>query len=48
MQWKYTALHWAAAYGHLQLVQLLLNKEADVDAKENVSFQYSLLTHKSF
>ena len=36
-QYGYTPLIWAALEGHLSMVEYLLEKGADVEAKNNVS-----------
>jgi len=36
-----TPLHWAAIYGHLSVVEYLVNQKADINAKDyNVEFLY--------
>jgi len=36
-----TPLHWAAQYGHLSVVEYLVNQKADINAKNNgVEFLY--------
>ena len=32
-----TALHWAAANGHLQVMEMLINAGADIEAQDKVS-----------
>jgi len=35
---KWTPLHLAAHQGHLNVVELLVNKKADINAKDNHAF----------
>ena len=36
-QYGFTALDWAAVYGHIDVARLLLDKGADVNSRDNVS-----------
>jgi hypothetical protein len=36
VQWRRTALFWASAYGHQEVVELLLGAGADIDAADKV------------
>jgi ankyrin repeat protein len=38
---RWTAMHWAAANGHMVVVEVLLEAGADLLAKNNVCFSYS-------
>ena len=39
-QFGYTPLHEAACYGHVEVVEVLVNAGADVNIKENVSCEW--------
>ena len=41
-QYGYTALHWAAQNGHIEVVRLLLDRGANIEARNVVSQNVSI------